>query len=317
MHSPSDRAGARTTSCDRGRRRSCCVALGDRLAESENLRWLSHVLVADGPHLRSPRRRAGLATAGRGSPGRARSWPGRKSIWPSLAPSVSTPAADDYAARAIEMSIKLGEKAIAIRARSYAALARVLSSDTGWDELEAAWRDAMATEERGEHAGFMGSIICWIAALHHDLDRAGRYIAETTALCRDHDLGLFEPFVTASDALVALHRGEWSHARVRRGRAHPARAAGAVPDHAADDPCVAAGPPRRAACRRAPRYASVGAGNRSPSPGAGVGGAGRGGLVGRRRRDRARRSADRTGRGTARRRSVAGRAPTTLGISTW
>ena len=54
------------------------------------------------------------------------------------------PACADYADRAIALGTQLGDDAVVIRARSYAALATVLGTDTGWDELEAAWREAMA-----------------------------------------------------------------------------------------------------------------------------------------------------------------------------
>jgi hypothetical protein len=99
-----------------------------------------------------------------------------------------------------------------IQARGSAALATVWRSDTGWDELEAAWRDAMATEGLAEHAGLMGAIIGWTAALHHNLDRADRYMAETTTFCAHHDLGMFQPMAIAADGLVEFHRGDWGRA---------------------------------------------------------------------------------------------------------
>ena len=42
---------------------------------------------------------------------------------------------------------------------------RVLRTDTGWDELQAAWRDAIAADARGEHAGMLGAVACARAAL--------------------------------------------------------------------------------------------------------------------------------------------------------
>jgi DNA-binding CsgD family transcriptional regulator len=93
-------------------------------------------------------------------------------------------------------------------------MGRVLRTDTGWDVLEATWRDAMTTEAR-QDGGLMGVIICWIAALHHRLDSAERYSAEACAFCRDHDLGLFQAFVTGTESLVALYRGDWAHATAR------------------------------------------------------------------------------------------------------
>jgi len=75
-----------------------------------------------------------------------------------------------------------------IQARCHAAMATIRRSDTGWDELEAAWRDAMATETLAEHAGLMGRSSAGPRHCNHNLDRAQSYIAETTAFCAHHDL---------------------------------------------------------------------------------------------------------------------------------
>ena len=57
------------------------------------------------------------------------------------------PACADYAARAITLGTELGDPGVVLRARCYPPLAAVARSDTGWDDLERAWRDAMATEK--------------------------------------------------------------------------------------------------------------------------------------------------------------------------
>jgi DNA-binding CsgD family transcriptional regulator len=186
--------------------------LGDRLAESEDLRWLSHVLWALG-------RVSEAADAGLASLRLAQD----AGACPQLAWALVNmaeigvfgfdPAVADYTGRAITVGAQLGDDAVVIRARGLAALARVLHTDSGWDELEAAWRDAMATDARGENAAILGSVLCVVAALHYDLDRADRYIAENVAFCRDHDLYLFEVFGAVAGALVGLHRGEWARAR--------------------------------------------------------------------------------------------------------
>ena len=187
-------------------------ALGDRLAESEDLRWLSHELIM----VNRVSEAAEAATAALrlvqdagASPQLARS------LMHMAEFSVLSfePAAADYAARAITVGIQLGDDAVVVRARGSAALARILRTDTGWDELEAAWRQAMATDTRGENAGKLGADICAAAALHYDLDRADRYMADFLAYCRDRDLFMFEAFATGITAMVGLHRGEWAHAR--------------------------------------------------------------------------------------------------------
>ncbi len=188
-----------------------CIDLGDRLGEGEDLRWLSHLLWTLG--------RSTEATAAAHASLRLLE---HRGPCPQLARSLVNqafhtalrydPAAAQYAARAITLGTQLGEEAVVIQARGYAALATVVRTDTGWDELEATWRAAIGTEALAEHAGLMGATMCWTAALHHDLDRADRYILETSALCDDHDLDAFQPFVAGAGALVALHRGDWARA---------------------------------------------------------------------------------------------------------
>ena len=186
--------------------------LGDRLGEGNDLRRLSHLLWALG-------RSTEATAAGRASLGLLEDFgPSPQLAWSlvnlaQLAALKYDPAAAQYAARAITLGTQLGEPAVVLRARSCAALATVLRTDTGWDELEAAWRAAMGSKAMAEHAGIAGALMCWTAALHHDLDRADRYIAETTAFCHAHDLDAFQPAAAGASALVALYRGDWAHAK--------------------------------------------------------------------------------------------------------
>jgi DNA-binding CsgD family transcriptional regulator len=48
--------------------------------------------------------------------------------------------------------------------------------------------------------------------LHHHLNRADRYIAQTTTFCADHDLGMFQLLVIAANGLVELYHGDWDRA---------------------------------------------------------------------------------------------------------
>ena len=67
------------------------------------------------------------------------------------------------------MGTQLGDDGCGdLQARSYAGLATVFRTDTGWDEVEAAWREAMNNPVVPENAAFIGMIICWTAAMHHD-----------------------------------------------------------------------------------------------------------------------------------------------------
>ena len=189
-------------------------ALGDTLAESEDLRWLSHELFGIGRiNEAAETAMASLQLVQDAGPSPQLAW----SLVNLAEQAVFGfgPAAADYAAEAIRVGTQLKDDAVVIRARGYAALARVQSSDTGWDELEGAWRDAMLTDRRGEHAGLLGDFVCWVATLHFDLDRADRYNADAIEYSRDRNLFMFEAFNLGVDAMVCLHRGDWVHAEAR------------------------------------------------------------------------------------------------------
>jgi DNA-binding CsgD family transcriptional regulator len=185
--------------------------LGDRRNEGDDLHWLSHMLWALG-------RTTEAAEVGRASLRLLEDVGACPQLgWSlvnlaQLAAVGYDPACADYAARATELGSQLNDPAMVIRARCSAAVARVLATDTGWDELEAAWRDATVSGVLAEHAGLIGATICWAAALHHDLDRADRVIAETSAFCREHDLDAFIALIIGAGALVALYRGDWGRA---------------------------------------------------------------------------------------------------------
>jgi DNA-binding CsgD family transcriptional regulator len=185
--------------------------LGDRLGEGDDLRWLSRMLFPLG-------RTTEAIQAGRASLRLLEDLgPTPQLAWSLLNMAEQTafgydPASANYAARAINLGTQLGEPSMVIRGRSCAALATVLRTDTGWDELEAGWYDAIAMEGQAELAGTIGAFICWIAALHHDLDRAERKIAEAAPFCREQDLGGFASLMAGADALLGLHRGNWASA---------------------------------------------------------------------------------------------------------
>jgi DNA-binding CsgD family transcriptional regulator len=182
--------------------------LGDRLAEGDDLRRLSHVL----SRLSAAREagHASLRLLEQCGPTPQLAW--SLAHMAELSWLACDPACSDYAARAITLGNKLDLPAVVIKAGFYAALFAVVRTGVGWDELEAGWREAMGAAELAELAGLMGMGLCWQAALRHELDRAERYITETTAFCGDHDLGTFEPLAVSAAALVALHRGDWNRA---------------------------------------------------------------------------------------------------------
>jgi DNA-binding CsgD family transcriptional regulator len=186
-------------------------AMGDRIGEGEDLHWLSQQLYSlGGTRAATDACAASLRLLEDVGP------------CPQLAMSLATmamlaafdfdPACGDYADRAISLGTQFGDRGVVVRARFFAALATVLSSDTGWDQLEAAWRDSMTTQAPSEQAGMIGALISWYAAVHHHLERADSYIRETSTFCAAHDLGMFHASTTSSSAFVALHRGDWASA---------------------------------------------------------------------------------------------------------
>jgi DNA-binding CsgD family transcriptional regulator len=186
-------------------------ALGDRLEEGDDLRWLSQMLhVLEGTEQAAEAGLASLRLLDGLGPTTQLAW--SLVNMAEICTLSYDPRAAGYADRAIELGSQLGEGGVVIRARSYAALGTVFRSDTGWDELEAAWRDAMDNPALAEHVAIIGTIICWTAAMHHDVHRADSYIAQTNDFCANHDLGTFQAIVVGVEALVGLYRGDWDRA---------------------------------------------------------------------------------------------------------
>ncbi|SBS76108.1 LuxR family transcriptional regulator [uncultured Mycobacterium sp.] len=186
--------------------------LGDALGEGDNLRWLSHMLWAMGNTTEATD--AGMAALGMLEnlpPSPQLAW--ALANMAMLAGCRYDPECLDFGQRCIALGTDFGLPAVVARARGYRALHTVLTTDAGWDELEAAWRDAMGPAALAEHVGLFGALISWTAALHHDVNRADRVIAEALEFCRDHDVGTFAALHEGAQALTALHRGDWDRAR--------------------------------------------------------------------------------------------------------
>lgn len=187
--------------------------LGHRLEEGDNLRWLSHLLEPLG-------RTAEAVEAGRASLRLLEDLgPSPQLAWSliNMAHSCTTvgydpTAAAQYATRACTLGMVLGDAAVVIRARGYQAMARIFHSNAGWDELEAVWRDALDDPGLTEHAGVLGVLACWAAALRCELDRAQHYLARAAAFFEAHDMVMFAALVAGADALTGLYRGDWAHA---------------------------------------------------------------------------------------------------------
>jgi DNA-binding CsgD family transcriptional regulator len=186
-------------------------SLGDRLAEGEDLRWLSEVLMALGRTSEAiDAAAASVRLLEDLGPCKELAWSVQSLA--QIAVARADPAAGGYAARAITLGTQVGEPTVVARARFYAAVDEVLGNGSGWDTLAAAWREAMSTAGLAEEAGVMGSLICWYAVQSRELDRGEGYLAEATAFCSDHDLGLFGMFTAGTGGLAAVHRGDWARA---------------------------------------------------------------------------------------------------------
>jgi DNA-binding CsgD family transcriptional regulator len=183
-------------------------ALGDRLGEADDLRLVSYILWLLGRTTEGVEAgHASLRLLDDVRPCPQLAW--SLINMAELASGTFDPQTTEYAMRAMAVGIEIGDNAVVVRARAGVAMAKVTSGDTGWDEVEGAWRDAMATPGLSELGGVVGATLCWFSSLHHHLDRADAYIKEASAFCAAHDLGVFLPFATGAAALVAVHRGKW------------------------------------------------------------------------------------------------------------
>jgi DNA-binding CsgD family transcriptional regulator len=185
---------------------------GDRLAEGEGLRLLSHMLWAALGHTREAidAARSAVRLLEDLEPGPQLAWALAHMV--HMTAVSYDPACAEYAARAIALGTEIAEPGAVLRARCFAAIASVQVEGHGWEECEEAWWAAMTDKEMAEHVGLVGAAMCWTAALHHDLDRAERYGNDMSAFCGDDDLGAYEAMAVGAAALVALHRGDWTKA---------------------------------------------------------------------------------------------------------
>jgi DNA-binding CsgD family transcriptional regulator len=186
-------------------------ALGDRLEEGEDWRWLSLMLLGfEGTTAATEAGRASLQILEPLGPSLQLAW--SLVNMAQISALAYDPGVTGYVERAIALGTELGDETVVLQARSYAGLATVFRTNTGWDEVEADWREAMDNPALPQHAAIIGMIMCWTAAVHHELDRAKVFVAETTAWCATHDLGLFEAGVIGAQALACLHGGDWTRA---------------------------------------------------------------------------------------------------------
>lgn len=114
------------------------------------------------------------------------------------------PACARYAARAKALGDSLDDPAVVICSRGYLALAAVFCSDAGWNEFDAARRDAIATPGVEEYAGIFGVFGGLFAVIRGDFDFAERQLTETADFLDDRDFGMFRSLLAGLAALAGL-----------------------------------------------------------------------------------------------------------------
>lgn len=186
--------------------------LGDRLAEGDDLRWLSNSLLTLGhTAAASETAQTSLQVLQPLGASRQLGW-ALVNLAQLAAYRYREPMATEYASRANDVADLAGEQAVKLSARIYAALVTVLGTDTGWAELESACHEAMGPLGIAELGALSTTIICWAATAHADLDRADRYVAESVAFCREHHLDLFEMLAAGAGTRIDVYRGDWARA---------------------------------------------------------------------------------------------------------
>ncbi|MEU2925680.1 AAA family ATPase [Streptomyces sp. NPDC007251] len=187
-------------------------ALGDRLREGEDLRWLSCWLWPDGRAVEA--RRTGLDAVRvleelGPSPELARAYLNLCQL--ACYGHEAVTVTDAYAAKATALGERFGDAGVAVQARFHAAAARMLSEDAGWDDCEQAVTSAMA-QELPEDAGLLALNMCWFTALKRDTAKTTAAVNRAEAYCLDRDLLSYLLCARAWGSWGLLARGLWSQA---------------------------------------------------------------------------------------------------------
>jgi DNA-binding CsgD family transcriptional regulator len=187
-------------------------ALGDRLREGENLRWLSCWLWPAGR----------TAEAGQTGLDAVR-------VLEELGPSRELARAylnlcqlacyghedvavvGTHAEKAIALGERFGDAGVVVQARFHAAAARMLSEGCGWEDCEEAVSSAMALDVPVD-TGFLALTTCWLAALQRDAVRTTAAVSRAETYCRDRELLSYALCTRAWDSWGLLNRGLWTRA---------------------------------------------------------------------------------------------------------
>lgn len=188
-----------------------CRAHGDRLREGNNLRWISHMrwLCGDAGHaVRSGQHALSVLEALEPSPELA--W-----AYANMCQLAAYMQDLDTAAAHTRSAITLGERfddpGIVLSARFHQSLAGLIHTGQGWQDLEEFLREAVE-KNLVELAALFAALLCLLAMLNRDFDRAFPATEQALAYCIEHDLTTYAVWIRGVAAVGMLHRGEWDGA---------------------------------------------------------------------------------------------------------
>ncbi len=198
-------------------------ALGDRLREGEDLRWLSCWLWPAGRTAEAGRIGLDAVRLLEGlGPSRELARAHLNLCQLACYGHEGVAVATGHARKAIALGERFGDAGVLVQARFHAAAARVLSEGRGWEECEQQVSRALA-QDLPVDAGFMAVIMCWLAALRRDAARTAAAVRRAEAHCLDRDLLTYLLCTRAWGSWGLLNRGSWSQAAdaAQRVRSHP------------------------------------------------------------------------------------------------
>ncbi|MFF1354982.1 ATP-binding protein [Streptomyces sp. NPDC058297] len=187
-------------------------ALGDRLGEGEDLRWLSCWLWPAGRTAEAGQTGLDAVRVLEGlGPSRELAWAYLNLCQLACYEHEGVAVAAAYAEKAIALGERFGDTGVVVQARFHAAAARMLSEGRGWEDCEQAVSSAM-TQDLSVDAGFLGLITCWFAALQRDTARTTAAVNRAEAYCLDRDLLSYLLCTRAWGSWGLLNRGMWPQA---------------------------------------------------------------------------------------------------------
>ncbi|MFG2884575.1 ATP-binding protein [Streptomyces sp. NPDC048297] len=190
-------------------------ALGDRLREGEDLRWLSSWLWPAGRTTEAGQTGLDAVRVLEGlGPSRelARAYVNLCQLACYGHAGVAVVAA--YAEKASALGERFGDPGVVVQARFHAAAARMLSDGgdgSGWEDCEEAVSSAMARDLPVD-AGSMALTLCWLGALQRDAVRTTAAVTRAETYCLDRELLSYTLCTRAWDSWGLLNRGLWTRA---------------------------------------------------------------------------------------------------------